>query len=136
METYQGSQQAYDSQAYDSQAYLSKQVNVNGKVITDQTINAAYDGKNLALDVYDNGKHFYSQLNNNDIASILSHRASSMPLEKRLMKDFTIKGKTYKNKSKSNKKKSKSNKKKSNSSNKKSNSSKKKSNKRKTYKKK
>jgi hypothetical protein len=83
-----------------SQAYLSKQVNVNGKVITDQTINAAYDGKKLGIDIYDNGKHFYSQLNNNDIASILSHRASSLPLEKRLMKDFSIKkGKTYKAKS-------------------------------------
>ena len=92
METYQG-----------SQAYLSKQVNVNGKVISDQTINAGYDGNNLSIDMYDNGKHFYSQLNNNDIASILSHRASSLPLEKRLINDFSIKNKPYK-KSKNNKK--------------------------------
>ena len=105
METYNNSK-TYDSQVYDSQAYLSKQVNVNGKLISDQTINAAYDGKNLGIDIYDNGKHFYSQLNNNDIASILSHRASSMPLEKRLMKDFSIKGKTYKKKSNISKKKS------------------------------
>jgi hypothetical protein len=93
METYKG-----------SQAYLSKQVNVNGKVISDQTINAGYDGNNLSIDMYDNGKHFYSQLNNNDIASILSHRASSMPLEKRLINDFSIKNKIYKKKSKTNKK--------------------------------
>ena len=64
-----------------SQAYLSKQFNVNGKVISEQIINAAYDGKNLAIDMYDNGKHFYSQLNNNDITSILSHRDSSLSLK-------------------------------------------------------
>lgn len=81
-----------------SQAYLSKQVNVNGKVINNQTINAGYDGNNLSIDMYDNGKHFYSQLNNNDIASILSHRASSMPLEKRLINDFSIKNNNKKSK--------------------------------------
>jgi len=93
METYKG-----------SQAYLSKQVNVNGKVISDQTINAGYDGNNLSIDMYDNGKHFYSQLNNNDIASILSYRASSLPLEKRLINDFSIKNKPYKKTSKNNNK--------------------------------
>jgi hypothetical protein len=93
METYKGSQQAY----------LSKKINVNGQVIEDKTIKTNYDGKNLAIDMYDNGKHFYSQLNNNDIANILTHKASSLSLEKRLMKDFSIKKgkrKTYKKKSK------------------------------------
>jgi hypothetical protein len=105
METYKGSQQAY----------LSKQVNINGKVIEDKTIKTNYDGNKLDIDVYDNGKHFYSKLNNNDIASILSHKAYSLPLEKRLMQDFSIKkgkSKTYKKKSKTYKKKSKTYKKK------------------------
>jgi hypothetical protein len=96
METYNKSQETY----------------VNGKVISAQTINAEYDGKNLAIDMFDNGEHFYSQLNNNDIADILSHRASSLPLEKRLLKDFSIKkgNKNKSNKKKSNKKKSNKNK--------------------------
>ena len=82
---------------------VSQQTYVNGKVIKDEVIKAKYDGENLGLDIYDNGKHFYSKLNNNDIANILSHRASSIPLEKRLMKDFSIKNaKSYK-KGKSNK---------------------------------
>jgi len=85
-------------------AYLSKQINVNGKVISDEIIKTDYDGKNLAIDVYENGQHYYSKLNNNDIASILSHKASSLPLEKRLMKDFSIKGKYKSNKKKTNKK--------------------------------
>ena len=96
--------QAYGSQAYGSQAYGS-QAYVNGKLIREEMIKAEYDGKNLAIDIYDNGKHFYSKLNNNDIASILSHRASSLPLEKRLMKDFSVKRKsTKKNKRKTYKK--------------------------------
>jgi hypothetical protein len=87
------------SQAYGSQAYGS-QIYVNGKVVRDEMIKAEYDGKNLAVDIYDNGKHFYSKLNNNDIANILSHRASALPLEKRLMKDFSIKKKSTKKKNK------------------------------------
>lgn len=78
------------SQAYGSQIY------VNGKVVRDEMIKAEYDGNNLAVDIYDNGKHCYSKLNNNDIANILSHRASALPLEKRLMKDFSIKRKNSK----------------------------------------
>jgi hypothetical protein len=104
METYKGSQQAYASQAY-----------LNGQLVEDKAIKADYDGNYLDIDLYKNGNHFYSKLSNNDIASILSHRASSLPLEKRLMKDFAVKHKS--NKQKSNKQKSnkqKSNKQKSN----------------------
>jgi hypothetical protein len=96
METYKGSQQAYASQAY-----------LNGQLVEDKAIKADYDGNYLDIDLYKNGNHFYS--------SILSHRASSLPLEKRLMKDFAVKHKS--NKQKSNKQKSnkqKSNKQKSN----------------------
>jgi hypothetical protein len=104
METYGRSQQAY----------------VNGQLVENKAIKADYDGNNLDIDLYENGNHFYSKLSNNDIASILSHRASSLPLEKRLMNDFSIKHKSIKHKStkrKSNKRKSnkrKSNKRKSN----------------------
>ena len=97
---YRGSQKAY----------------VNGQLVENKAIKADYDGKNLGIDVYENGNHFNSKLSNNDIASILSHRASSLPLEKRLMNDFAIKRKSIKrksNKRKSNKNK-KSNKRKSN----------------------
>ena len=83
METYGRSQQAY----------------VNGQLVENKAIKADYDGNNLDIDLYENGNHFYSKLSNNDIASILSHRASSLPLEKRLMNDFSIKHKSTKRKS-------------------------------------
>jgi len=123
METYKGSQQAYASQAYASQAYE------NGQLVEDKAIKADYDGKSLDIDLYENGKHFYSKLSNNDITNILSHRASSLPLEKRLMKDFSIKHKS--NKHKSNKHKSNKHKSNKHKSNKRKKSNKHKSNKRK-----
>ena len=100
MRTYEGSQAYQRSQAY---------LNVNGKVLQDQVIQADYDGKNLAIDIYDKGKHFYSNLNNSDIASILSQKASALPLEKRLRLDFGVE-QTRKRKSKKKKSKSKKNK--------------------------
>jgi len=97
------------------ETYGSQQAYVNGRLVENKAIKADYDGKNLGIDLYENGNHFYSKLSNNDIASILSHRASSLPLEKRLMNDFAIKHKSIKNKSIKNKSiKRKSNKRKSN----------------------
>jgi hypothetical protein len=61
-----------------------------------ELIKADYDGKQMAIDVYKNGKHFYTNLNNSDISDILSHRAHSLPLEKRLIKDFGLKTKSKK----------------------------------------
>ena len=100
---------------YMQNTYLqeSHQAIVNGRVIENEVIKAMYDGKNMDIDVYKNGHH---------INAILSMKAHPQALEKRLMRDFGVKGKG-KSKSKTYKqgktyKKGKSNKGKSNKSNK------------------
>ena len=83
---------AYAPQAYAPQAYvsLSQLSSVNGQIIKDESIEAKYDGKNVDLDIYNNGEHYYSKLDKNDIKDLLARHASSIPLEKRLIKDFAI----------------------------------------------
>ena len=81
------------------ETYGEQKAYINGRLVENKAIKADYDGKNLDIDLYENGNHFYSKLSNNDIASILSHRASSLPLEKRLINDFCIKHKSIKHKS-------------------------------------
>ncbi len=86
--------------------YNTKTHNINGNILNYEVVKADYDGKQMAIDIYENGKHFYTKLNNSDISDILSHRAHSLPLEKRLIKDFAIKKrKSVKRKGKKGKKK-------------------------------
>uniref|UniRef100_A0A6C0II51 Uncharacterized protein n=1 Tax=viral metagenome TaxID=1070528 RepID=A0A6C0II51_9ZZZZ len=77
---------------------------INGNVIQDDLIKAKYDGKNMAIDIYDNGKRFFTTLNNQDISNILSKKAHALPLERRLMKDFAVRKTKRINKYKKNKK--------------------------------
>ena len=74
---------------------------INGKVIADDEIKANYDGKNLTLDILNNGKHYHKILPNNTIEQILLKPAHSLPLEERLLRDFGMgmgKGKSKKEK--------------------------------------
>ena len=71
---------------------------VNGNVIQDDLIKAKYNGKKMAIDIYDNGEHFFTTLNNQDISNILTKRAHALPLERRLMKDFAVRKTTRKTK--------------------------------------
>ena len=86
------------------QAYLSRKTIINGKVIEDDIIKAHYDGNKAVIDVYDNGKHYYSQLNKDDITNLLMRHSNPISLEKRLMNslnDKSMKKKMTKTKSKS-----------------------------------
>ena len=76
---------------------------VNGKVIADNEIKANYDGKNLTLDILNNGKHYYKTLPNDTIEQILLAPAHSLPLEERLLRDFGMGKGMGKGKGKSNK---------------------------------
>lgn len=92
-------------------AYLSRKTIINGKVIEDDIIKAQYDGNKAVIDVYDNGKHYYSQLNKDDITNLLMRHSNPISLEKRLMNSLNDKS-IKKKMTKSNKKKmTKSNKK-------------------------
>jgi hypothetical protein len=73
---------------------------INGKVLENEVIKAMYDGKNMSVDMYNNGQHYSTKLNKKEIDTILSMKAHPMALEKRLMRDFGVKNKTYKNKNK------------------------------------
>jgi hypothetical protein len=73
------------------QAYLSRKTIINGKVIEDDIIKAHYDGNKAVIDVYDNGKHYYSQLNKDDITNLLMRHSNPISLEKRLMNSLNNK---------------------------------------------
>lgn len=64
---------------------------INGHILKDEAIKANYDGQQLAIDLYNNGKHIFTKLDNNDITNILAQRAHALPLEQRLTRDFGIK---------------------------------------------
>jgi hypothetical protein len=98
---------------------------VNGRVMDNQVVNAMYDGNKMNVDMYKNGQHYLAKLDKKDIESILGMSAHPLALDKRLMRDFGVKGK---NKSKSKGYKHKTNKSKTN----KRNTNKHKTNKRKT----
>ncbi len=92
-ESVEKASKAHDLKAYVPQAYvsLSQLSSINGQIVKDESIEAKYDGKNVDLDIYNNGEHYYSKLDKNDIKDLLARHASSIPLEKRLIKDFAIK---------------------------------------------
>jgi len=73
------------------QAYLSRKTIINGKVIEDDIIKAHYDGNKAVIDVYDNGEHYYSQLNKDDITNLLMRHSNPISLEKRLMNSLNNK---------------------------------------------
>lgn len=78
---------------------------INGQVVKEDEIKANYDGKRLAIDVIENGKHFYKTLNNKEIERVLTKHAHKMPLEQRLQRDFGLKRTKTKIKTKQSKKK-------------------------------
>jgi hypothetical protein len=87
------------AQAYIQQSYTST---INGKVIENDAIRAFYNGKDINVDLYDNGQQYNAKLNKKDIKSILAKRAHPLSLEKRLINDFgmkSIKRKSIKRKS-------------------------------------
>ena len=93
------------AQAYIQQSYTST---INGKVVEDDAIRAIYNGKEAEVDIYDNGKIYHSKLNKKDIESIFSRKKHPLTLEKRLIKDFGLKGKkTRRHRNKNKNKKSK-----------------------------
>ena len=111
METYQNPLPLMNplplTQAYIQQSYKTT---INGKVVKDDAMRAIYNGKDVNVDVYDNGKLYHSKLNKKDIESIFSRQKHPLSLEKRLIKDFGLKAnkkKTRKHKSKSKSKRSK-----------------------------
>ena len=73
------------------QAYLSRKTIINGKVIEDDIIKAHYDGNKADIDIYDNGIHYYSQLNKDDITNLLMRHSNPISLEKRLMNSLNNK---------------------------------------------
>ena len=104
MGTYIPLEQAYIQQSY--------KTTINGKVVKDDAMRAIYNGKNVDVDVYDNGKLYHSTLNKKDIESMFSRQKHPLSLEKRLIKDFGLKvnkkkTRKHRNKSKSKNKRSK-----------------------------
>ena len=102
MGTYIPLEQAYIQQSY--------KTTINGKVVKDDAMRAIYNGKDVNVDVYDNGKLYHSTLNKKDIESMFSRQKHPLSLEKRLIKDFGLKGnkkKTRKHRNKSKSKRSK-----------------------------
>ena len=83
MGTYIPLEQAYIQQSY--------KTTINGKVVKDDAMRAIYNGKNVDVDVYDNGKLYHSTLNKKDIESMFSRQKHPLSLEKRLIKDFGLK---------------------------------------------
>lgn len=79
---------------------------VNGKLIEEKTIEGHYNGKNLELYTILNRplqhihQHKSYRLSNDDIMKLMSRPSSKLPLEERLIKDYS---KTKKNKTKNNK---------------------------------
>ena len=45
------------------QAYIQRsyKTTINGKVVNDDAMSAIYNGKNVDVEVYDNGKYYHSQ---------------------------------------------------------------------------
>lgn len=77
---------------------------VNGQLVQANELKANYDGKHLAIDMNENGRHFSKILNNTDIERILTQPAHKLALEDRLQRDFL--GRKGKNKSRKGKNKS------------------------------
>jgi hypothetical protein len=87
---------------------------VNGQMVQANELKAQYDGKHLAIDINENGRHFAKMLDNKDIERILATPAHKVALEQRLHRDFLgQKSKKRREKSKKNKSKNKSKKNKS-----------------------
>lgn len=61
----------------------------NGEVIDEGAIQANYDGNLLNVKGFQNDETIYMQLDNDDIMNLLATPASQMPLENRLLNDFT-----------------------------------------------
>jgi len=100
----QAQAQAGQAQAQAGQAHVqaSSFAFVNGQLIRVDDINANYDGKHLAIDINENGRHFNKVLNNKDIERMLAKPAHKLALEDRLQRDFLgtrKKSKTVKKKS-------------------------------------
>ena len=77
----------------------------NGKPhVNEMHWDADYDGEkaNISVDIHDNHlkspKHYEVQLNNDDLAEMLSVPSVNMPLEKRLKRDFMKKTRTTRRK--------------------------------------
>ena len=79
---------------------------VNGQMVQANELKAQYDGKHLAIDINENGRHFAKMLDNKDIERILATPAHKVALEQRLHRDF-LGPKSKKRREKSKKKKSK-----------------------------
>lgn len=88
-----------------TQAQSASLVFVNGQLVQAEELRANYDGKHLAIEMNENGRHFSKILNNTDIERILTQPANKLALEDRLQRDFLAKKgkKTRKAKNKSQK---------------------------------
>lgn len=71
-----------------TQAQSTSLMFVNGQLVQADELRANYDGKHLAIEMNENGRHFSKILNNTDIERILTQPANKLALEDRLHRDF------------------------------------------------
>jgi hypothetical protein len=64
---------------------------VNGQVVVNEVLEADYDGKQMNINLYDQGKHYSTKLNKQEIEHILAKKAHPLALDKRLVNDFDMK---------------------------------------------
>jgi hypothetical protein len=67
---------------------------INGKVLTDKSFDANYDGKNMKISGHDNDKKFNVKMTNDDIMKLLAKPSSNLTLKQRLMNDYNVKPST------------------------------------------
>ena len=63
---------------------------VNGQVVANEVLEADYDGKQMHINLYDQGKHYSTKLNKQEIEHILAKNAHPLALDKRLVNDFDM----------------------------------------------
>jgi hypothetical protein len=63
---------------------------VNGQVVANEVMEADYDGKQMHINLYDQGKHYSTKLNKQEIEHILAKNAHPLALDKRLVNDFDM----------------------------------------------
>jgi hypothetical protein len=61
---------------------------INGYPITNKGIHVNYDGHDVDINGYDDGKLYYMHLDNDDIKNLLNMPTSKITLEERLLTDF------------------------------------------------
>lgn len=73
---------------------ISKKI-INNKIINDNKLELDYNGNNLNINEYSNGKFFYTKLNNNDLVNIFKSKSPKIELKNRLFNKYYKNKKTH-----------------------------------------